>query len=202
MPQKSAASIRLFLALAVMLALSIALIGSLPGDALARPVFQSPVATAVITATRSVPVTVPLTATRAISLTPPVTVTAPLTATRPVSPTVAPTQPPAAPPPAQTPSGFLSPPTLSAPGGQPPSLLPGPGQPLVAPRAPTIAPRATPAPTAAENDALAVARLIDSGIVLLSYVWLCCGVFVLIGATLILVWLARRGQRRRRSLEK
>lgn len=185
-----------------MAALSIMLIGVLPGDVLARPVFQSPVATNVVTATRPVSLTAPATATRVISLTPTVNVTAPLTATRPVSPTVAPEPPPPALPPVQTPPGFLPPPTLSAPGGQLPPLLPGPGQPLVAPRVPTAVPQVTPAATAAEDDALAVARLIDSGIVLLSYVWLCCGVFVLIGATVILVWLARRGQRRRQSLGK
>jgi hypothetical protein len=70
-------------------------------------------------------------------------------------------------------------------------LLPGPGQPLVAPPAPTLAPRATPTAANKANEASSLARLIDTAIIALSYVWLCCGIFVLIGTTLLLVWLAR-----------
>jgi len=40
-----------------------------------------------------------------------------------------------------------------------------------------------------------LARLIDLGVIAVSYVWLCCGIFVLIGTTVLLVWLAR-GKRR------
>jgi heme exporter protein D len=36
--------------------------------------------------------------------------------------------------------------------------------------------------------------------VALSYVWLCCGVIVLVVAGLVLVWLARRGRRGRGQL--
>jgi len=36
-----------------------------------------------------------------------------------------------------------------------------------------------------------LARLIDTAVIAVSYLWLCCGIFVLIGITLGLVWLAR-----------
>ena len=39
-----------------------------------------------------------------------------------------------------------------------------------------------------------MAGLIDMAIMALGYLWLCCGVVLLIGATLIIVWLMRRRQ--------
>ena len=185
-------SVRLALALAVLIGLSAALVWATPDDVLARPIFQSPVGTPTITPTLAI------TGTRPAGLPPPAT--QPVTATRPVTPSVPSPQPPTAAPPAAPPPGdgkapgFLPPPTLSAPGSQPQPLLPGPGQPLVAPPAPTVAP-ATPAATNKANEASSLARLIDAAIIALSYVWLCCGIFVLIGTTLGLVWLAR-GKRR------
>ena len=121
----------------------------------------------------------------------------PITATRPITPPVAPIRPPEQPAATVAPAapgvpGFLPPPTLSAPTGKLQPLLPGPGQPLVAPPAPTLAPRP---PAAASSDALTLARLIDEGIVALSYLWLCCGVLVLAVAALVIVWLARRSKR-------
>jgi hypothetical protein len=71
-------------------------------------------------------------------------------------------------------------------------LLPGPGQPLVAPPAPTLAPRTTPA---AAPETASLAQLIDEAIVALSYLWLCCGILVLVVAALVIVWLARRSTR-------
>ena len=91
--------------------------------------------------------------------------------------------------------GFLPAPTLSAPGGVVP-LLPGPQQPLAAPPAE----RLRPTSPATSNSPPAVATLIDNAIVALSYVWLCCGVIVLVVAGLVLVWLARRGRRGRGRL--
>ena len=197
---------RLLIAVLVLVGLSVTVIWMMPGDALARPVFQSPpltptvTRTATSTSTRPVTGTPPITNTQPITGTRPVTATvaaAPsITATRPITPAVAPmaagatrcdrcAAAPGVP-------GFLPPPTLSAPTGKLQPLLPGPGQPLVAPPAPTLAPRP---PAAASSDALSLARLIDEGIVALSYLWLCCGVLVLAIAALVIVWLARRSKR-------
>jgi len=192
---------RLFFAVFVLVGLSVTVIWMMPGDALARPVFQSPPLTPTVTRTAT------STSTRPVAGTPPVTNTQPITGTRPVTPTVTaapPITPVVAPtrlpeqsaatvaPAAPGVPRFLPPPTLSAPTGKLQPLLPGPGQPLVAPPAPTLAPR--PA-AAASSDALSLARLIDEGIVALSYLWLCCGVLVLAVAALVIVWLARRSKR-------
>jgi hypothetical protein len=185
---------RLFFAVLILVGLSVTVIWMMPGDALARPVFQSPL-TPTVTRTATSTSTRPITGTRPI--TPTVAVAPPLTATRPITPAGAPIRSPEQPTAAVAPAapaapGFLPPPTLSAPTGKLQPLLPGPGQPLVAPLAPTLAPRP---PAAASNDALSLARLIDEGIVALSYLWLCCGVLVLAAAALVMVWLARRSKR-------
>ena len=186
---------RLLFVVLVLVGLSVTVTWMMPGDALARPVFQSPLTP---TGTR----TATSTSTQPITGTPPVAPTVaaapPLTATRPITPAVAPARLPEQPTAAVAPAapgvpGFLPPPTLSAPTGKLQPLLPGPGQPLVAPPAPTLAPR--PAAPAATSDALSLARLIDEGIVALSYLWLCCGVLVLAAAALVIVWLARRSKR-------
>lgn len=168
----AATPVRLWLALTILTGLSVALVWALPDEALARPVFQSPLTDR--------PPTMPPTLT--------------VTDTRQVAPTQLPAPPAEAPmaaPPAgeRKAPGFLPPPTLSAQGSRPQTLLPGPGQPLVAPPAPM--PRPTPTPTGATDDASSLARLIDTAIIALSYVWLCCGIFVLVAVTLGLVWLAR-----------
>jgi hypothetical protein len=36
--------------------------------------------------------------------------------------------------------------------------------------------------------------LIDSIVAAFGYLWLCCGAFLLAGAALVLVWLARHGK--------
>jgi hypothetical protein len=191
---------RLLFAVLVLIVLSVTVIWMMPGDALARPVFQSPL-TPTVTRTATSTSTQPITGTRPITSTvvalpvaPTVAAAPPITATRPITPTVAPTRLPEQPAATVAPGvpGFLPPPTLSAPTGKLQPLLPGPGQPLVAPPAPTLAPR--PA-AAASSDALSLARLIDEGIVALSYLWLCCGVLVLAVAALVIVWLARRSKR-------
>jgi hypothetical protein len=191
-------SLRLILALAVLVGLSAALAWATPDDVLARPIFQSPIGTPGITPTLTItgtrPAGLPSPTTQLVTATQTVTSAAP----SPQPPTAAPPAAPAVAPPGDGKApGFLPPPTLSAPGGRPQPLLPGPGQPLVAPPAPTLAPRATPAAANQTGEASSLARLIDAAIIALSYVWLCCGIFVLIGTTLLLVWLARGKARAR-----
>ncbi|MCU0502357.1 MAG: hypothetical protein MUC51_11425 [Anaerolineae bacterium] len=191
---------RLLVAVLILVSLSVTVTWMMPGDVLARPVFQSPLTpsvtrTATSTSTRPVTGTAPITNPQPV--TPTVSAAPPITATRPITPAVAPIRPPeqraaTVAPAAPGVPGFLPPPTLSAPTGKLQPLLPGPGQPLVAPPAPTLAPRP---PDAASSDALLLARLIDEGIVALSYLWLCCGVLVLAVAALVIVWLARRSTR-------
>jgi hypothetical protein len=43
----------------------------------------------------------------------------------------------------------------------------------------------------------AAVQLIDTAVVAVGYVWLCCGAAALIGAGAVLVWLARRSSRRK-----
>ena len=181
----AATPVRLWLALIILTGLSVALVWALPDEALARPVFQSPLTdqpptvtpTLTVTDTRQVaPMQLP--ASPAVN---------PGSTAAPALPAEAPM---AAPPAGERKApGFLPPPTRSAQGSRPQTLLPGPGQPLVAPPAPM--PRPTPTPTGATDDASSLARLIDTAIIALSYVWLCCGIFVLVAVTLGLVWLAR-----------
>ena len=106
-------------------------------------------------------------------------------------PPVAPVQPPGEP--GQPPAGFLPAPTLTNPDALRP--LPSVAQPPLS--GPTVSP-AEPAPPepAAASSVPTVAQLIDNGIIALSYVWLCCGMLVLISGALVLVWLARRSARR------
>jgi len=97
--------------------------------------------------------------------------------------------------------GFLPAPTLTSPDaagtGSFPSLSPNLAPPLTGPAAslPEPAQKLETAP----GEAPSAAQLIDNGLVALSYVWLCCGVFFLIGATLGVVWLVRRSRRRSRD---
>ena len=217
---------RTTLILIPLLALAAALAWSLPRDVVARSMFQSPANTPVPTAT-SAPTATPqpsntpsatitasptATQTHASGTTPvggpspTLSPTETVTATLPTE-TIAPTLPVGSEiSPTLTPSpgaGFLPPPTLTSPDELPsgalPSLLPGSQPPLSAPAAPP--PEQPAAPANAPSDVPGVAQLIDNGIVALSYVWLCCGVLFLIGATLILVWLVRRSQRRRSHRE-
>ena len=116
-----------------------------------------------------------------------------LTPTRSLLPAITPTVPVAG---NATPTvaGFLPPPTLVNPSSVAPgrlSPLAPDNQPLVGEAVP---PEATSTPMPPE--APGVAQLIDSGLVALSYLWLCCGALFLVAAALTIVWLSRRSKRR------
>ena len=214
-----------YLIVVLLIVMSFMLAWRLPGDAVARSMFQSepptetpvpptdtPEPTAELPATTVVPSPVaPETSTATVApqpdLTPAPPGAPPPTAAGLEPPTPVPT-PPMPPEPEVTPSptgqaspapGFLPPPTLSLPGsnpaGSPPSLLPGSQPPLAAPPAPPVERQPAPADSPA-GDVLDVAQLIDAGVVALGYIWLCCGALALVGVTLILVWLLRGGRSR------
>jgi hypothetical protein len=91
-------------------------------------------------------------------------------------------------------SGFLPPPTLVNPN----ALVPGRLTPLAAENRPLAGPAAPPEPTPTEAPPVApgAAQLIDSGVVALSYLWLCCGALLLVVVGLAVLWLWRRSKRR------
>lgn len=91
-------------------------------------------------------------------------------------------------------SSFLAPPTLVNPN----ALVPGRLTPLAPDNRPLVGPAAPaePTPTQAPPVAPSAAELIDSGVVALSYLWLCCGALLLIVAGLTVLWLWRRSKRR------
>lgn len=93
-----------------------------------------------------------------------------------------------------TADGFLPPPTLVNPS----SVAPGRLAPLAPENRPLVGAVAPPEATATPEPPAApgVAELIDSGVVALSYLWLCCGALLLAAAALVIVWLARRSKRR------
>jgi len=184
----SDASLRSLIALAVLLGLASVLIWMLPADALARPVFQSPLTDQPATSTPTRPATAAPSATIAVTITSSPTATVVAAATTPPQVDSPAAAPPAAP---NRIPGFLPPPTLSASG--PPPLIAGGDRSAAAPA--TATPALRPAPTGTPAAALSPARLIDLGILALSYLWLGCGVLALVAATLILVWVAR-GHRR------
>lgn len=178
---------RLWITLAILCGLAGILIGLLPGDALALPTFQSPLTG---TPTRSASPTIQATVTATMTV-PPVTATAVASATP------LPEIDPSAAVPLQVPQkapGFLPPPTLSANGHVPPLLASPAGGPLAAASA-AATPVPQPSPTGALAGPLSVARLIDLGALILSYLWLGCGILVLLAAVFALVWVAR-GHRR------
>jgi hypothetical protein len=89
-------------------------------------------------------------------------------------------------------SGFLAPPTLVNPN----ALVPGRLTPLAPENRPLVGPAAPPepTPTAAPPVAPGAAQLIDSGVVALSYLWLCCGALLLAVVGLAVLWLWRRSK--------
>lgn len=95
-----------------------------------------------------------------------------------------------------TPPGYLPPPTLTSPGTPVPAQLsvPSLGVPPQRGRTPTP-PRDAESQPGSSRIFLGLARLIDQAVIALGYLWLCCGVFVLLAVGGILVWLVRRGQR-------
>jgi hypothetical protein len=90
-------------------------------------------------------------------------------------------------------SGFLPPPTLVNPA----ALAPGRQSPSLTENRPLVGPAALPeaTPTQAAPAPPGAAELIDSGVVALSYLWLCCGALLLAAAGLTIVWLSRRSRR-------
>ena len=91
-------------------------------------------------------------------------------------------------------SSFLPPPTLVNPN----ALVPGRLTPLAPENRPLVGPAAPPepTPTSAPPVAPGAAQLIDSGVVALSYLWLCCGALLLAAVGLAVLWLSRRSKRR------
>ena len=91
-------------------------------------------------------------------------------------------------------SSFLAPPTLVNPN----ALVPGRLTPLAPDNRPLVGPAAPVelTPTQAPSVAPSAAELIDSGVVALSYLWLCCGALLLVVAGLTALWLWRRSKRR------
>lgn len=161
--RSSSHSLVLILALT---ALAVGLAAWQPSGVLARQTFQSSpprgTGTSTATATRS----------------------ATATAAATVRPELAPTKAPTA---AARGGAFLPAPTLTSNDAPLPGLAAGPQPPLAAPAAPL--PQRDATPSAAPGG---VATLIDGGVVALSYLWLCCGALLLIGAALAAVWLGRR----------
>ena len=92
-------------------------------------------------------------------------------------------------------SGFLPPPTLVNPN----ALVPGQPTPLASDNRPLFGPTAPPPePTATQALPVApgAAQLIDSGVLALSYLWLCCGALLLATVGLAVLWLWRRSMHR------
>ncbi len=192
-----------WLVLTALLLLAIALAGWLPGDAVARVMFQSSPADVPFEETPTListdlPVETPV----PFSTTPVVSSPETIPTTEPPVATVFPaSRDSVAEEPAVLPStaaaealavpGYLPPPTLTAPGafayGQGLPQLTGPRTSSGATGAP-----ADPAPQAAPVAESQAAQLIDNLLSLLSYGWLCCGSVLIVLAAVGLVWLARR----------
>lgn len=186
--------------LGLLLLLAAGLVWSLPGDVVARSMFQSSppeTATDTPTPTATAELGLPPTATPTLSV--PIegiaataTFFAPPTVAGPVElPTETPTET-STETPAATPGvpGYLPPPTLTAPGAFPPSAmlsLQGADSAAADNAPPTPAPTATPSPTFA-------AQLIDNSLLVFGYLWLGCGGMLLILAAGVIVWMWRRGR--------
>jgi hypothetical protein len=96
-----------------------------------------------------------------------------------------------------TPFGFLPPPTLTSPGTQVPAVAPSPlpGE-LPVRVAPTEPPASTGTNSPSQtNVKVALARLIDQGVLAVGYLWLCCGILALVGVGGALIWFFRRSRR-------
>lgn len=113
----------------------------------------------------------------------------PLDTTSPLvpSPTAMPTETPVATPTPEAPTvpGFLPAPTLTNPDdlrNNPPVIY--------------WTPSASPMPTAEPSPTpLTLAGIVRSGIITLSYLWLCLGVVLMIGVGIAAIWLVRRAAR-------
>jgi hypothetical protein len=183
--------------LITVIALAVALTFAASGGALARPMFQSsvlpsPGVTETPAATGTIPVVPTFTPTVVGSitqnptvpeLTPTTTLVTEATPTVPgiinVTPTV---------------FGFLPPPTLVNPN----ALMTDQPTPVASESGPLAGPAASPEPTATQTPSAVpdAAQLIDSGVLALSYLWLCCGALLLVAVALAVFWLWRRSKRR------
>jgi hypothetical protein len=193
------------LMLAVLIVVAAALAGWLPGDAVARVMFEStfqsspPAPGITPTPTPTLFPTAPVIATPIESPTPlpakgqlaTPTVALPGVVITPTEVGPTPTLPAATPTVLAAARGYLPPPTLTVPG----AFANGQGLPQeIGPRTsqgqtgPSVDPQAVAAPPAASE----TARLIDNLVSLLSYGWLCCGSLVVMALAVSIVWLARR----------
>ena len=204
---------RSLVVLGLLLCLAAGLVLRLPGDAVARAMFQSSPLEVTSTPTPTMTV-VPATPTatpmppgsppqafpglEATSPEPPTPFPTPTQAVATAAPTEElPAVPASAA--ADTPSipGYLPPPTLTAPDAFPYGrLLP----PLENPQRPLMTPDGSePAPEAG-GDAAPVqnrsplARVVEQVILALGYFWLCCGAIMLAAVSVVFVWLMRRGR--------
>jgi hypothetical protein len=208
--------VRRFLILAALLLLAAALAGLMPGDAVARAMFQSSPPGIQFTATPILfptappyvmpPVETPSPTPNPIPAIPTLDSHTPMPTTgasdgtdSPLSTATTVLQPepllaPTAAPLEATPEPvYLPPPTLTASGafalGHGLPKLTGPHTSSTEGQAGAVAdPQAAPAPVAES----AMAQLIDSLVSLLSYGWLCCGSSLLVLIAVGFVWLARR----------
>ena len=174
--------------LITVIALAVALTFAASGGALARSTFQSSIVPPDSTATATpeptfAPVDSPTVSPVIPEASPPATFVGEATPTQVVAIEVTPTV-----------SGFLAPPTLVNPN----ALMPGRLTPLAPENRPLVGPAAPPEPTPTEAPSVApgAAQLIDSGVVALSYLWLCCGALLLAVVGLAVLWLWRRSKRR------
>ena len=179
-----------FTILITVIALAVALTFAASGGALARSTFQSsilptPESTATFTPEPIfTPVDFPTVPPVVPETSPPATFVGEATPTQVVVSEVTPTV-----------SGFLPPPTLVNPN----ALVPGRLTPLAPDNRPLVGPAAPPEPTVTQVPSVAppgAAQLIDSGVVALSYLWLCCGALLLVVVGLVVLWLWRRSKRR------
>lgn len=178
-------------ALIAVIALAVALTITMSGGALARPTFDSSVVPPPDSTSTVTPEPVFTPGAGDFTVEPPIIPEATPSATfiveaTPTQPAVAETTP--------TVSGFLPPPTLVNPN----ALVPGRLEPLFPENRPLVGPAAPPeaTPTQAPPEVPGAAQLIDSGVVALSYLWLCCGALLLAVAGLVVAWLSRRSKRR------
>jgi len=185
------------------------------GPATARYLFQSPVQTP--TPEPPTPTPIPPSPTPV----PPTPTPEPPSPT-PEPPTPTPELPTPTPEPA-TPTPSLEVPTATPPPTEPAPTAPSEQPPAETPTAETIhlpaverggqaeqppappeadqppAPPPQPPPSAEEAEEIDLARLIDGLVVIFSYIWLTCGVVLLLTIPVVLVLLNRWGRRRRQS---
>ena len=190
-------SSRLLVLLLVIATLIVILMPVGAGPATARYLFQSPVETPTPEQLTPTPVPPSPTPVPPTPTPPPEAPTATPLPTEPAPPTVAPEQPPTATPtgetihlPAVEGGGQAEQPAVPPPEAEQPPVLPEAEQPSAPPQ---------PPPPTVESEEVDLARLIDGLVVMFSYVWLVCGVLLLLAIPIGLVLFNRWGRRRRQS---